>query len=96
MPVGLQIWDAAGNIVLDTNYRTARRLGSVVTGTSNGSLSIPDLVQGQPFFISEPLLNNVAYYVLPNVTISGTTLSWSFPSQYPSSRNSMSITYGVF
>lgn len=96
MPQGLQIWDAAGNIVLDTNYRTARRLGSVVTGTSNGSLYIPDFVQGQPFFISEPLLDNVAYFVLPNVVISGYTLSWSFPSQEASSRNSMSIAYGVF
>jgi len=96
MSQGLQIWDANGQLILDTTYRVARRLGTVTTGMSNGSLNIPDLSQGQPFFISEALRDPGSYYVIPSVSISGTTLSWSFPSQYPEQRNSMSVTYGVF
>jgi len=36
---GLQVWDASGNMVFDTNGRLFRKLGEVSYGTSNGSAS---------------------------------------------------------
>lgn len=44
MPQGLQIWDANGNLMLDTTSRTGRVIGSIALAASaSGSLNVPKL-----------------------------------------------------
>jgi hypothetical protein len=98
MPAGLQVWDAAGNLVVDITTRLSRFLGSVNSGTSGGSISVPDLAQGTPFYFV--IISGGAVPVGsfgPEVTFSGTnntTMSWSFAS----GRTPLAATiyYGVF
>lgn len=85
MAVGLQIFDASGNIVLDATYRVMRIINSQpITGSSGSSGSIVDarMAQGgwvafQPSVTSgDGFLNRGV--VSPRFSFSGGTLSWSY------------------
>nr|WHT11554.1 module 1 specificity determinant [Pseudomonas aeruginosa]WHT11951.1 module 1 specificity determinant [Pseudomonas aeruginosa] len=97
MTTGLQIWDANGNLTTDTATRVGTILGSVESGTSPGSISVPDLSLGNPFCY---VLTGASVYgdvIPPSVTFSGNTLSWGFygGGSY-TVRVSAKIVYGVF
>lgn len=92
MPQGLQIWDAAGATVFDTTTRAGVALGAVNTGTVNGSVVAEGLALGEPFFFVIPDGTSFADAV-PVVTISGTTIFWSFPSV--GYRTGGVIVYGI-
>lgn len=96
MAFGLKIWDELGNVVLDTNVRVGRIIGQVTSGTSAGSISVPDFAQGTPWFIVQPITSAGFTAEVPNVTISGNTLSWTFPLAPNYTSISSIISYGVF
>lgn len=77
MPQGLQLWDAAGNLIVDYTTRCGLVLGRVDVGTGNqsGSVSNGGLADGAPFYfcIAEGDMGQKQ----PNVSFSGTTMSWS-------------------
>lgn len=95
MPQGLQIWDAAGNLVLDATSSTGIILGTVSTGTENGAVDVPRLAEGNPFWFVNteglPLFNSR----LPAVRRSGTTLIWEFLGS-GSENMASTISYGIF
>jgi hypothetical protein len=79
MPQGLQVWNAAGQLTLDTGTRISRLHGSFLTTSGAGSIILPSLAQGDPFFLLtvpsfNPSDNN---YARPTITRSGTTISWT-------------------
>lgn len=76
---GIQIWNEGGNLIVDTSTRLGRIVESVIITTpSSSSMNVPLLVEGDPF----------AFYVTgtiggnPNIAISGTLVSWEFPSGF--------------
>lgn len=93
MPSGIKIWDASGNVVFDTTVKAGRVLGQVSTGTANGSVTNADFSQGVGWFTVAPVATGLGTYV-PTVTLSGTTVSWSFWSAVP--KCPCIITYGVY
>lgn len=80
MPHGLQTWDAAGVLSFDTDTITGRYLGSVFTGTANGSVVVPGFTTGTPWFFCAKgtTAGDTTVVCVPFVSVSGTTLSWSF------------------
>lgn len=96
MPAGLQVWDSLGRLRLDTSVRMATFVGSVSTGTSNGSLSVPAVAKGTPFFYVVPEAEVGGTYLLATPRWSGTTLIWEFLGGSGSTRASSKITYGYF
>lgn len=98
--IGVIIRDAdTGTVVLNVSDRLTRILGQVSTGGTNGSLSVPAFSQGTPFAF--PVIMNpsdpAAIGAGLLVTISGTTLSWTYTS--PSSiapATSAIIYYGLY
>lgn len=79
MPAGLQVWDAAGNLVLDLPTSITRIMGKVTLGAGSGSVNVGN---GRPWFaiLEENSfgLQECAY----QFNISGTTISWSlYPSE---------------
>ncbi|AJO76504.1 hypothetical protein [Pseudomonas sp. MRSN 12121] len=71
----------AGDVVLvDMTMKISQMVGSVVTGGANGSASIPLPPAGKTmFFIVVPLVDlQREKGKRPGVTLSGTTLSWSY------------------
>jgi hypothetical protein len=94
MPAGLQIFDAAGNILLDTNTSICRVYGTVqVSGT--GSVSVPD---GRPWYsILEKNsfgFEECAY----QFTIGSNSISWTpYPSEpFSPAPDDPLIVYGAY
>lgn len=93
MTYGLKTLNPDGTSIIDASIRAGRYLGMVDSGTSDGSVSHPDLAQGSPWAVvipSESLLNNKSGPVL---SFSGTTISWHFDY---STRMNVTIVYGVY
>ncbi|WP_321891685.1 hypothetical protein [Paraburkholderia tropica] len=93
MPVGLQIFDANGNIILDATYRVMRFLGSkTVSGGLNDSVASDGLTQGGWFAFQPTQTRGDGYLsggvIVPRFTFSGNTLSWAW-----SAKNS---TYDIY
>lgn len=101
MPTGLQVFDATGTIMLDATTRTGVILGDLAsTGKSNGSLSVPGFALGQGFYICNPApgwywSSEQADSRAPTITISGTTLSWTFTKNGDAFNIPFRIFYGV-
>lgn len=95
MPAGLQVWNSAGTLVLDTTSRLATYVGQVNTGTSNGSI-VTDTTKGTPWAYSIPVNPPTIFHVLPDVWFSGNTLNWSFASVQWSDPAPVIINYGFF
>lgn len=91
MPQGLQIFDAAGNVIFDTNVRAGRVLGvaSVVAATA-GSVTNAGLATGTPFWAFQTTTTSY-FTAAPTISVSGTTLSWG--AEAGAAGN---IVYGVY
>ena len=95
MPSGFQAFAADGTVVLDTNDSITRILGTAqLTRNVNGSL-VADFDQGRPFFM---YLSRGAsgYTVLPDISISGRTLSWSYSGKNQNNTTDAFILYGLY
>ncbi|MDG2532080.1 hypothetical protein P6144_00320 [Sphingomonas sp. HITSZ_GF] len=84
MAQGLQLFDTNGFMFLDTDSSVACVLGSVVVGgsdqTQSGSFTDLKLSLGRPFAVVTSVEVNSFIGYKVNVSISGTTVSWSFPA----------------
>jgi hypothetical protein len=76
MPQGLEVYGPDGATYISVTSRLGRVLGQV-TVSSSGSLVDSRFAQGQPFFMLVGGGGGNAFYY-PFVSISGTTLSWTF------------------
>lgn len=93
MAFGAIFRDEAGNINSDFTTALSRKIGTVTTGTSNGSISVPALSGGIGWYAVLPLSGSNVAALAPSVNISGTTLSWTFP--VPASAVNSLIIYGT-
>ncbi len=80
-----------GTVQLDLSKRVTKFLGSIITGSSGGSISVPGFLEGTPFYFTFPNQNAEAVGA-PAVTISGTTLSWLGDVSTSGTR----IGYGIY
>lgn len=89
MPQGLQVWDAAGSLIVDTSVKLARLLGVQVVGVGNpsGNLVDANFAQGTPWYF---IIGQLDPYNRPDVSIAGTTLTWTSRGSFTGS-----IMYGV-
>ncbi len=96
MAYGFRLRDANGNEVFGPGERIYRILGTIVVN-NNGSVSVPFTPGNTPFV--QCLGRYWNDYNPPNVTISGNTLSWSYPP-YPGNngtvRSEATIIYGEY
>lgn len=91
---GLQIFDGAGNVILDSNNSICRVVGTTVV---SGSGSV-DVFSGRPWFA---VLNENSYdwqEMSFNFNVSGTILSWApFPPEPMSPvPPTITIVYGAY
>lgn len=92
MASGLQVWDANGDVVVDTTTRLGRIVGVTTINSASGSINDADFADGTPFWIATPS-DNTSPTFGPKFTFSGTTLSWNFEGRTVSSHR---LIYGVF
>lgn len=95
MPAGFRVRDAANVVRINIEDRLTKIIGYVeqapmaTVGSggrfvappgANGSLVVPEFAQGAPFFFVVPAGQVSAYqFMPPTITITGTTLSWTWP-----------------
>lgn len=96
MPVGLETYDPQGNVLISYTRRVNPQLGSIRTNGVAGSLNVPELAQGIPWISTAPnapiggdgLITCV-------VSLSGTTITWSYSSARPGTPVPTTILYGI-
>ncbi len=93
MPAGLECYDAQGRLMFSATDRLARVLGVVNTNAADGSLTDAGLTTGAAYFAFFPSSMTADRY-WPTVTVSGSTLSWSYAM--PSYRVGGVILYGIY
>ena len=94
MPQGLQIFDASGNTILDTNMKTGRVINVLtLTGSTNGSETNSALSTGTAFYMAVFLGGYSTF--MPIVSIVGNTISWTWP-RTTLGANSYRLIYGVY
>jgi len=85
MAFGLKVWDASGNLVVDTTHRLPRLVHTqYISSGTTGSVEIPGVSGKQTFFIAGAV--NVNYWVeqkirtarikQAGISLVLTTLSW--------------------
>ncbi len=77
MSAGLMVWDQNGNVRVDMTRRYCRFFGSIRV-SQNGSINIPELAQGMPFFVITPVGSLGIHGKKPVVTVSGTVMSYQY------------------
>lgn len=107
MAYGLKLWDASGNIILDTNDGVLTVLGiksfALSTSFYSGSFSDSNLNKGTPFFFiyQVPVDNTYGSSLDCQITFSGTTCNWNVrASAYgggsPDQSGTLGFYYGYF
>jgi cytochrome c2 len=91
MAFGLEVRDASGVLIVDVGRRLGRVIGRFNTGTSNGSFTFSGSVSGT--FWAATL---DAFYGAPSLTLSGTTISWTFPNPGLITPRNTAVVYGSF
>lgn len=97
MPQGLQIFDAAQNLVVDVTDRLTQVIGMFSTGTASGAITIPNTgptneVWAQFFPDGTPS----AFTALPEFYLEGAVIRWEFPASTSLVRQGGTIIYGRF
>ena len=105
MPFGLETFDANGVLMLDATRRLGKIITSFDSGTTNSSRLVPEIQDaGTPFyFITTEADYFGEYLAYPDITITGTSVSWQFvdykipisPFSQAARRN-VQINIGVF
>lgn len=95
MPVGIEIYDASGNLILGVNDATGKYLGEAAlpaTSTSSTSGTITDsrLAGGTLWWLTT-LPPTTEYSRDVTVSLSGTTLTWTVGADCPA----CTLFYGV-
>lgn len=97
MSQGLEVWDENGIEIISLDGQFCKFLGTFQTGTVAGSMTDDRLSLGTPFFL---YVSSNATWGLggwPQITVSGTTISWVFGEKFGTDWQNWDtlIAYGV-
>lgn len=95
MEPGLWIYAEDGTTVLfGPGTSNVTVLGTVTTGKTNGSVSHPLFARGRPVVVSVLPAEGTSW-TIPDVVISGNSISWSFTVSGANYNQPVRIAYGV-
>lgn len=97
MPQGLQIWDASGNLILDTSSSVGRQTGAQTIGTDpyTGTITVSGYTSSTTIWYIAPISMTLGDpptifdIAAGNFSVSGSNISWEI---YDPTR----IIYGVY
>ena len=101
MPAGFETFDGAGNLIISVTDRITKILGTVDTGTSDGSIYVPGFSFGRPWVRGSAYTNGSPNELAAVAYISGNTIIWYFvgPGDTPppfTVRRNTKLTYGIY
>lgn len=99
MATGMRIrHPVTGALKMDLTTRLPRLLGTVDTTVNNGAIAIPNLGTGTGWFAATPLYGDGVVWGgnTPTITMSGSTLSWTFAGSQDPGNRAVRVVYGVY
>lgn len=89
----LELWSSSGVLLFSAGMRIARQLGEFYTGTSSGSVSIPQLADPASSWYLATVAGGETNN--PDIRRNGSVISWSFIDNPQAERANMLILWGV-
>jgi len=97
MTYGLQIFDSSGVNTLNVSNSLTKTIATFVTTTSNGSAVYPLLSGGRPWVAAYRVPTSTStQYGAALVSVSGTTVSWTYGSIASGNRAPMRVFVGIY
>jgi hypothetical protein len=94
MGLGMQVFDAAGNLAIDVTTRLSRVIGSTtIAAGSTGSIAVPNTTQGAIWFA---IYGNGGNRYSPVMSVSGGVISWSPRTGFPGGAVDVTMLYGLY
>ncbi len=94
MGLGMQVFDAAGNIMIDVTTRLSRVIGTVaIPAASTSSLAVPNTSQGTIWYA---IYGNNGNRYSPVITVAGGVISWSPRGGFPGGAVDVTMVYGLY
>ena len=94
MGLGMQVFDAAGNIMIDVTTRLSRVIGTAgIPAGSTSSLTVPNAQQGTIWYA---IYGNGGNRYSPIITVSGNVISWSPRGGFPGGAVDVTMLYGLY
>lgn len=94
MPQGLQVWDAAGNLIVDVTSRLGKILGVTdVTAGVDGSVTNANFAAGSYFFVLTPIATYSTFRPTMSFNAGTNTLSWAWEGR---PGVNCKLVYGVY
>lgn len=91
MPIGLRIRNPSdGALIMDEETRVATNIALVAIGKTNGSYTVTSI--GTPCYV---LASNSSSQYQPTITISGQTITWTWPVSGATYNNTFTMFVGV-
>ena len=97
MPAGLETYDPSGNLSFRVTDRITRVVGTVYTGTVDGSIAVPlyaTVGEDARWFTIVQFLGGGEY--TPIITTTSNGLYWAFRANRYGFKEAAWITYGVY
>jgi len=95
MPAGLQVFNSAGAVLVDTSVRIGKLVGSVTTNKVDGNI-YTDTTKGTPFYYVTTPEDPSWGALFPEVSFSGNTMYWQYSDVRATHRVNAIIMYGYF
>ena len=94
---GLRVFGPSGEVFLATDDASCRFLTRMYIAPVDGSIAVPGLATGRPWFCAyrEPS-STPAQYAVPNFTLIGGTLSWTYGIAPSGNRAPCYVWVGVY
>ncbi len=89
----LELWSSSGVLLFSAGMRIARQLGEFYTGTTSGSVNVPQLADTANSWFLVTAASGGANY--PMIKRNGAVISWSFVEEPNTQRANMLILWGV-
>lgn len=95
MGLGMQVFDASGNLMIDVTTRLSRVIGTtLIPAGSTNSLAVPNTSQGTIWYAIYGGGNGNRYS--PVITVSSGTISWSPHGGFPGGPVDVTMVYGLY
>lgn len=94
---GLRVYGPNGEVFLATDDASCRFLTRMYIAPDDGAISVPGLVTGRPWYCAYRVPSSTAsQYAVPNFTLAGGVLSWTYGSAPSGNRAPCYVWVGVY
>lgn len=97
MPIGMQVWDENGNLLIDVTTRLSRLIGSVVIPAgSTSSIAVPNSTEGLVWYAIYTTNGNRYSPVITVTNGANASIAWAPRTAFPGGPVDATMLYGLY